>query len=107
MGDWGWETFPEWLVRMGAAHCPGCSSHCLHVPSLPFLTVRQDYAETLETACDFAGTTFAEWHCVVSARESPCLSLPRSAAALSPAECAFAGLVAHGAIRTYVMGDLT
>lgn len=41
MGDWGWETFPEWL----------------------------DYAETLHTACDFAA------------------------------------LIAHGAVRTYVMGE--
>ena len=41
MGDWGWETFPEWL----------------------------DFAETLHTACDFAG------------------------------------LIAHGALRTYVMGE--
>ena len=41
MGAWGWETFPEWL----------------------------DYADTLETACDFGA------------------------------------LIAHGAIRTYVMGE--
>lgn len=41
MGDWGWETFPEWL----------------------------DYADTLHTACDFAA------------------------------------LIAHGAVRTYVMGE--
>eukprot|EP01043_Picozoa_sp_COSAG02_P003469 COSAG02_NODE_84_length_39615_cov_144.775256_31_plen_314_part_00 len=41
MGDWGWETFPQWL----------------------------DYAETLHTACDFAA------------------------------------LIAHGAVRTYVMGE--